>query len=144
MLSVDNYGLNFWNKYYIKLKLINFYQKLVREQVIQQQRMSITFAIDLARKCGFRKIVLCGVDLNSTKYFWETIACSNFIDHRISFPVTLQTGTTHSTMNATVNALKADQVLYCIQNTYKTYFDIDLFVSSKKSLLYPTYPLYFK
>jgi hypothetical protein len=143
MLSVDNYGLKFWEKYDIKLKFLYFFQKLLGEKVVQQQRMSITFAIDLARKCGFRKIVLCGVDLNSTKYFWEISSISDYIDNRISIPVTLQAGSIHSTMDVNINKLKADQVLFSIQNTYKTLFGIDLFVSSKNSLLYPTYPLYF-
>ena len=40
--------------------------------LLLQRTNTLDFIIDFALVCGFRKIVLCGIDMDDSGYFWES------------------------------------------------------------------------
>jgi hypothetical protein len=139
MLTFDIFGLEFWKN---RLPSNFFWINKFKFDVIFQQRITVSFAIDLARQAGFKKIVLCGVDLNSTKYFWEDPDYIHSLDKNITIEDSQQTGNIHSTVNPLVNTLTADKVIINMAKWYKDNLGIEIYVSSKDSILYPNLPHY--
>lgn len=62
-------------------EMIKFYNKLkIRHtKTLVQARASISYLIYLGYLLGYKEIVLCGVDLNNTKYFFEDIKYNKYI-----------------------------------------------------------------
>lgn len=105
-------------------------------------RASISFAISLGKLLGYKNIVLCGVDLDNNKYFWEDI---NFIcasETGIPESTGQKTAGIHSTVDPNVNQLLIDEVIYDMQDLLLSDAGVKLYVSSKSSKLHPRVPCY--
>lgn len=105
-------------------------------------RASVTLAISIGYLLGFKKIILCGIDMHNAKYFYEE---KDFISHP-HIPPPPDSGQLdkglHSTVNKEINPITADR---SILNYYEQILKdegINLYVNSEDSLLFPRIPAF--
>lgn len=105
-------------------------------------RVSVTLAISFAISLGYKKIVLCGVDLNDASYFFE----DNSFQSRSGIDLPPGSGQTnasvHSTMDKNVRKLTAEDAIKVFYDEILKKNEIDLYVGSDTSLLSRWLPLY--
>lgn len=99
-------------------------------------RASIVQAITFGAELGYERIVLAGVDLNDTRYFWEE-------DPALSWFGTAQTGSLHRTMDPGVAAIPVDRVLMLLRDQWLTPAGITLYCGHATSALHPRLPAFF-
>lgn len=103
-------------------------------------RVSVTLAMSIGQRLGFKKIVLCGVDLNDGYYFWEK---GDFKKNpRITIPP--GSGQTkkniHSTVDPEVNEITADMSILSMVIQLLRPAGVKVYVGSKNSRLFPELP----
>lgn len=100
---------------------------------------SISMAISFGVKMKYKRIVLCGVDLNDTRYFYE----SGTYSRHIPLPPTDQTGSLHMTVDPSVSEVTIDLLISVLCSHLLKHHEISLFIGSKKSALFPGLPYFF-
>lgn len=103
-------------------------------------RVSVTLAMSIGYHLGFKKIVLCGIDLNDGLYFWEK---ENFSQHpEIGIPPTSgqKNKKLHSTVNFEINPVTADMSILSMTNLLLRPSGVEVFVASESSRLFPDLP----
>lgn len=111
-------------------------------RVIPFKRASITYLIFLGLFLGYRKIVLCGVDLRDTGYFYDQHR-SRYQAAGLPVPITGQTGTVHRTFDRGVGELTVDRIVYAIDELVLRPAGVQLRVAHESSALHPRVPGYF-
>ncbi|SUZ31968.1 hypothetical protein ROE7235_01719 [Roseibaca ekhonensis] len=99
-------------------------------------RASIVQAASFGAAMGYKRIVLAGVDLNDTRYFWED-------DPDLSWFGTAQPGTIHRTMDPTLAGVTVDRVLMVLRDSWLAPEGIELFCGHATSALHPRLPAFF-
>ena len=116
----------------------------VRRQLgwLTQTRGTIEAAVFFGALAGFKRIVLCGVDLNNTKYFYQDM--KGEIEGRgLRLPEsTLQTGQIHKTATSSEGEIKITDALYAIRDFLGKKKGIELFVALPSSALHPEISAY--
>ncbi len=98
-------------------------------------KASITLAISLGYMLGFKRIVLCGVDLLNNTYFWED---PNYKKNQIIPPPPLgPSQEIHSTVDHTLHPVTVDKSMYAINEIFLKNDNVQLNVLNKSSRLYP-------
>lgn len=100
-------------------------------------RASIVQAMTFGATLGYRRIVLAGVDLNDTRYFWDE-------DPALSWFGNAQPGAVHRTMDPGVAALPVDQVVMALRDQWLAPAGITLFCGHATSALHPRLPAFFE
>lgn len=104
---------------------------------------SIFFLLNFAVKFGFKKIVLCGVDLNHNNYFFHTNK-EYYQSKEIPLPPIFDNDKVHPTLNPVWSGeMTIDKILYIFNDEILKPSGIELFVALKSSALYPEIPSYF-
>ena len=106
-------------------------------------RSSVILAMSMGYLLGFKKIVLCGIDLKNSSYFFED---KNFKSHPL-IPIPPSSGQLnkqkmHSTINPEINPITTDQSIIDFHEQILLKSGVDLFVHSTESLLFPAIPVY--
>ena len=105
------------------------------------QRGTLGMLIMFGYFAGFKNIVLVGVDLSNTDYFFED--CNKDFVFR---PSKVQTKSIHRTVDPTLDinriSITIDKYIFLLNDTLLKPAKVTLFIGSKKSLLYPRLPLY--
>jgi len=118
-----------------KLGLQNAYNLFSRTSIIQ--------AISLGQLLDYKKIVLCGIDLSNNKYFWNK---NEFIGNKyVSIPPenkSLKNEAIHETSNILFNKQTAEHLINAYNDTILKNSNIELYVYSSESILYPSIPVY--
>ncbi len=104
-------------------------------------RASLSYAVMLALALGYRRIVLCGVDLNHTRYFYEENAAAYGALGR-EVPSSGQPSDRHLTMDPSL-AVPIDRVLYLLDDLLLKPRGVELYVACRTSALHPRLPAYF-
>lgn len=117
--------------------LLNLYKI---KSLLLFKRASLSTAISFGFKMGYKEIVLCGVDLNNTQYFYE-----NTIYHHRNLPIPTsgQTGLIHKTLDPNEGSVNIQEVISVINRYLLNSNGIKLYIGSKSSALYPMLPYYF-
>jgi hypothetical protein len=123
------------------LDLTGFFSTGKQIQSLGQYRGTVTCALIFGIKAGYKNIVLCGVDLNDTKYFYEDLA-KYYQDKGIAVPPTGQTETIHKTNIALHNVLPVSKVIILLQDFFSEKHSGKIYVSNKKSALFPELEFY--
>jgi len=112
--------------------LINkaFYQN----SILFSKRSSLVLLISFALQWGYKNIVLCGVDLNNTKYFYEDEYYLNKYPNLNSG----QRGQVHMSFDEKLNPLTIDKIILSINSKMIQNKGKHLFVLNKSSALYPS------
>ena len=108
---------------------------------LAQYRGTVTCAISFAIKAGFKKIVLCGVDLNDTKYFYEQMS-SYYTQKGIPVPPTGQVGSVHKTNIELNNVIPISKAIEIFDRFFNEKYGGKIYVSNSKSALYPNIAYY--
>ncbi|MCL1629153.1 hypothetical protein M3N55_10455 [Roseibaca sp. V10] len=99
-------------------------------------RASIVQAATFGAEMGYKRIVLAGVDLNDTRYFWDE-------DPQLSWFSTAQPGTIHRTMDPTLAGVTVDRVLMIVRDQWLAPTGVELFCGHASSALHPRLPAFF-
>lgn len=112
------------------------------ERIIHH-RATVSAVTGFGILAGYRKIVLLGVDLAASCYFWEEEA-SGYSD--LPRTAEVNRGRLHSTVDpnltASERAIPIQEFLDVLEVKVMRHRRIRLYVGSRKSLLYPRFPLY--
>ena len=99
-------------------------------------RASIVQAMSFGAELGYRRIVLAGVDLNDTRYFWDE-------DPALRWFGNAQPGTVHRTMDPAVGNVPVDRVVMLVNDRWLRPAGIELFCGHATSALHPRLPAFF-
>jgi hypothetical protein len=102
------------------------------EEGIYFNRASLFSAVYFGWRMGYKKIILAGIDLNSTGYFYEASEYSG-----VPTPNSGQSGTYHKTVNKDIRGVPVDKLIYLLQDCVLRPSGVELFTLNKGSLLYP-------
>lgn len=132
--TIANYG-----DFLRKLSLFGYNQ---RSQTFKQPlwtRASLMLALNFAVQAGYSTVVLCGVDLTNTNYFYQA---EKYQDREfVKLPV-YQTGLVHKTLDPYYYPLTIDQLIYTYREVVLDRHGIDLYVLNDSSALYPALEKY--
>ena len=108
-----------------------------------KKRASVSFLIHMAVKMGYEKIVLCGVDMNDSKYFYNENR-EELQDEGVPLPPVLDVNETnsHRTNDPSVYRPIFENVLYALNENLLKPRGISLYTESTTSATYPELPLY--
>lgn len=121
--------------------LLGFFAKTDRIQLILKKRASLSYMILFGLIAGYKEIVLCGVDLNNTNYFYESN--KDYYQRKgLTISHSVQTGTIHKTIDPDYGILTIDKVIYILNDELLKPRGINLYIASKSSALYPRLPIY--
>ena len=109
--------------------------------VLSKRRGSVSFVINLAVRAGYRRIVLCGIDLNHTEYFYDSLR-TQLEDRGLPVPINDETGKVHSTNDPDQDPVTMHEVIVAIKDAILDPMGVDLMVGSADSALFPDLPLY--
>lgn len=102
---------------------------------------TLSYLLILAEQLNYKKIVLCGVDLNNSAYFYDDLR----FQQSFSVPQNnLAANEKHPTNQATGENVPIEDVIFVINELVFKPKGIKLYVGSKESALYPRLPYYFE
>ncbi|MDL0120429.1 hypothetical protein PNQ29_11935 [Halobacterium salinarum] len=110
-----------------------------------KKRASVSFLIHMAVKMGYENIVLCGVDMNDSRYFYEEKR-EHFAEKGVPLPPKpdIDEDDIHRSNDPTVHRPILENILYELNDSILEPKEITLFTESAKSATYPRLPLYEK
>jgi len=103
---------------------------------------SLSYLIFFALACGYDNIVLCGVDLNNSMYFYEENK-DYYRSKGIIVPKSVQPQGCHSTNVRTKKKVPIDKVISSINEKMLVPNKTKLWVAKRSSALYPYLPCFF-
>jgi len=132
-----------FSKWILLLDLIRFFSKNNNNGFIPFKQASVSWLIIFALKLGYKNIVLCGIDLNNTDYFFEQNKAYYF-KKNILIPPSGQDGKIHMTNDPDhcYGELIIKDVIDVLYRKLLRRKNINLYVGSPSSALYPDIPLY--
>ena len=107
-----------------------------RFKVLTKRRGSIAHLVNLAVRIGYRRIVLCGVDLNHSEYFYDARR-EEFESMGLPVPPNTQTGAVHDTNDPSVKEVTIKHVMLAIRDVILEPRGVELFVGDRSSDLHP-------
>jgi hypothetical protein len=113
-----------------------FFNSDDRINSLAQYRGTVTCAIIFGIKAGFKNIVLCGVDLNDTCYFYED-SKGYYESLGIIVPPSGQVGDIHKTNIKVSNSIPISDAIIELRKMFVNHFGGELFTCSKNSALFP-------
>ena len=111
---------------------------IIYENVLYTRRASLLSAIFIGWRLGYKKIILAGVDLNNTDYFYDdkTKYDQNLV------PENPKRGEIHATVKKIETDLSVDELIYILNEELLQKDDVKLYVLNEKSLLAKTLSVY--
>jgi hypothetical protein len=103
-------------------------------------RASVTLAMSIGLLLGYKKIVLCGIDLNDTKYFWESPDFNKSSNKTMPPETGQKSSGTHSTVDQAVNEITVDRSILMMTDQFFKPLGVEVYVASETSLLFPKLP----
>ncbi|MDD5640718.1 MAG: hypothetical protein PHX53_03650 [Syntrophales bacterium] len=113
---------------------------------------SVTDLLHIAVKFGYKNIILCGVDLNDSRYFYEVDA-KYYEEKGVPVPENIYDQDSKHNVNTGVHllpespewgAVKLQDTLHILNDVVLKPKGINLYVALKSSALFPGFPDYFK
>jgi len=109
--------------------------------MLTKRRGTVAYVVNLAVRAGYRRVVLCGVDLNHTKHFYD-IRRQELLSAGLPVPSNREYGSIHSTNDPANHPVTIHHVLCSIKENLLDSAGIELFVGSNTSALYPDIPCF--
>lgn len=142
-LSVPGMTKKSHTRWMVLLDFLKMFSGFLPGGLILFRQASLSWLLAFALLLGYRKIVLCGVDLNSPKYFYDVDGgyCRS---RRLCLPPPEFTSSVHPsnvpeycTGNFTISEVIQVMNVVCLKKR-----GIKLFVGAESSALFPSIPLY--
>lgn len=105
--------------------------------LILKYRATLSMLVSMGICHGFKRIVLCGIDITDPRYFWHD--SDQFAEHS-SF-LRPKPGVVHGTGRELPLMATIQEVLRAIRDVVATPMGVEIFVASKRSALWPEFPL---
>jgi hypothetical protein len=152
-------SLRFYLRWYRRLGLFNPSDELWG---VPMKRATVFLAMSFALMAGYRRIVLCGVDLSNAHYFYND---PRFNGSELPLPPTIPATTEalanmyrktgvhmrqapnpaiHNTIDPALNPLPMDEVIHAFNEEVLKPEGVELFVALPSSKLYPRIPALFE
>jgi len=112
-----------------------------RDGIVLDSGASIVRMVGIGLSLGYKNIVLTGVDLNNTQYFWENEP-SYKAESVINSPVNNQGPTTHETTNAWNRPFSVVDMVQSLAAVVAEDFGGQIFIASAESTLASFLPVY--
>jgi hypothetical protein len=111
--------------------------------LIPYRQASLSWLFVFALQLGYKKIVLCGVDLNTPKYFYE-ISQDYCHGQNLLIPPSGFTTSVHPTnsQDYCIGGLPITDVLHVMDDVLLKKRGIEIFIGAQSSALYPGFPVY--
>ena len=110
---------------------------------VPMTRSSLTYTLFIAVAMGYRTIVLCGIDLRSTGYFYSEPGAPG-VKHPELVPHTGQQGRVHLTFDPVQHPLTIDKIVRGVRDEILEPEGAKLYIGSRESALYPELPYFFE
>lgn len=125
------------------LSLLGWFSPQPTYSISITKRASLFRILHFALLAGYERIVLCGIDLNNTAYFFqENPEHYTQQGYRLDHVAPLQTGAVHKTLDRSFGALTIDELIVLLRDQLLAPRGIALHVASDASALYPRIPLF--
>lgn len=126
---------------YELMKSLGFFTVKPRFLFLTKRRGSISYIINLAARIGYKEIVLCGVDLNHSEYFYDSKRAQL---ERSGYPVPPNNHVrdVHLTNDPEWNPVTIKDVIEAINDVVLKPSGIQLYVGHHSSALHPVLPEY--
>jgi hypothetical protein len=118
-----------------------YQRNCVPPNVLPDNGASVVRLIFLGLLQGFRTIVLVGVDLNSSPYFWR-VESSSYASPENARDFPRPSETPHGTLDTAERPFRTDDVILSLARTGKKLFGARIFAGSTSSSLARTLPVY--
>ena len=104
--------------------------------LLTKRRGSVAYIVNFAVRAGYRRIVLCGVDLNHPEHFYE-VRRHELESAGLPVPLNDETGPVHGTNDPSKHPVVIHDVLLAMKDSILDPAGIELLVGSETSALYP-------
>jgi hypothetical protein len=111
------------------------------EGIVLDSGASIVRLVGIGLSLGYKKIVLAGVDLNNTQYFWENNTSYNS-ESVINTPVNNQSQVAHETTSTWIRPFSVVDMLRALATVVSEDFGGQISVASTQSALTSFLPVY--
>lgn len=128
--------------YKILLRSLQKYDYNVKRETFDKAvwtRASLMLVLNFAIQAGYKEVILCGIDLNNTDYFYNSEKYQKSIFEKLP---TYQIGKIHKTLDPKYHPLTIDHLVYAYRDEVFEKHEIGLHVLNKSSALYPSISLY--
>ncbi len=123
------------------MKWVGLFKTKPRFLLLTKRRGSITYIINLAVRIGYKRIVLCGVDLNHTEYFYDSRR-EELEARGLPVPPNPHSGTVHATNDPRKHPVTVKDVIIAMNETVLEPLGVELYVGDRSSALHPHFPEY--
>lgn len=124
------------------LILLNIFKKL-KTLIVFNKRASLFSAIIFSYLLGYKNIVLCGVDLNNSSYFYENNTV-NFQNNKDQFEQTIESEKTHKTDDVKYGEVTISKLIERVDNVILKPNNISLYIGTTNSSLASILPYYWE
>jgi hypothetical protein len=128
---------------YIFKKLKLYTSKLNKRPTIYSKRASVFSLINFAHVLGYSNIVLCGVELNNNKYYYNDFR-EELISKGFLLPEIFPENQIHKTNDPKVSEITIEKLILFYNQYILKESGINLFVATKESILSNNLPVYWK
>jgi hypothetical protein len=141
------------NKRVLKyLKEKGHFDQNININILYRKRGTVSYLIHFGVVLGYENIVLCGIDMVDSRYFFNQ-KDDNHIGDRVNVPSNLvpvdfegsssnQEDSVHATNDPSVSPLTLEKVIYSMNDIVLKELGVNLYVENTKSALHPKIPLY--
>lgn len=125
---------------------LRFYNSYTRKKnrfslrVLPKKRATLSYLLFLAQEMDYKNIVLCGVDLSDSRFFYY----NNKYANRLKPEMDLNEDDIHPTNQKQESNISISDIIELIQEELFVEDHIKITVGSKKSALYPRFDYYFE
>ena len=133
------------------LDRLGFYDEASARSMVTGWASSVTDLVNVAVRFGYRNVVLCGVDLNDSRYFYDVDA-AYYAGKGVPLPANIYDTTKKHVVNTKLvllpehpewGAVTLTDVLKMMQNVVLAPRGIRMHVALRTSALHPDFPAYF-
>ncbi len=109
-----------------------------RDMIFFNKLSSLIMILSMCLVMDYDNIILCGVDLNNTKYFYDDA----YFQKKYPGLNSNQPNKMHLSYDKRINKITVDTIIKIINNVFIKDSDKSLFIQTKTSALYPQLPLF--
>jgi hypothetical protein len=109
--------------------------------LLYRERASITYLLHLSVLLGYQRIILCGVDMVNSEYFFDT---EQYRENAVPIPAKSETDAdeTHPTNDPDKKHVTLENLIYAMNDLVLKPNGVDLYVENSLSALHPRIPSY--
>lgn len=123
----------------MSMKFFKMFEKyILNRPCLFAKRSSITLLISLALMWDYKKIVLCGIDLNNSKYFYDDA----YYKEKYPGITSGQFGNVHKSFDSKIHPFTIDKIIMSVNDMMIQNTGRQLFVLNTASALYPKLPVF--